>query len=165
MTQAPLTADEVALLPPMRPRSLGHVAGLVGVAVSFAYGWLITTSFDWFDERGVLNAGPWAVTGAIAFACAFAAEAVWLPLLRRADFQWHWVAWLTLFPIACPIIFWKIGFRLARMPYRDWRPSAPSKPTARMIPGTRLHVLEADLVRLRARQANTVKAAESLSEL
>lgn len=99
MRTAPLSAQEQAALPPIRPRWLAHVAALGGCGLSVGYGW-----------------------GTIAL--------------------------LVIFPFAAPFVGWALGFRLVRIPYRDWRPSRRQWSTARPVPGTGYHVIQADLDRM-----------------
>ncbi|MEI2810191.1 MAG: hypothetical protein V9F00_08310 [Nocardioides sp.] len=152
MDPAPLTAEEMAALPPIRPRWVAQVAGLVGGCAGFGAFLVADASQKYAGSLGwdlhwtlalliflVGSVGPWLLLS---------------PLLFRVGLRWSVVVILTLLHLAAPFVGWLVGFRLAHLPYRDWRPSDNQRPTVRLVPGAGFHVLQADLDRLaRARPA------------
>jgi hypothetical protein len=147
MDHAPLTAEEMAALPPIRPRWVAEIAGLVGACVATAVAFLVVKAVNYLDP---IVAG-WGLPVIVAIPLLIATLAApWVllsPLLFRVGFDWDKVVLLAVFLFAAPILGWRVGFRLARIPYRDWRPSGPQRPSVRPMPGTGFHVLQADLDR------------------
>jgi hypothetical protein len=141
-----LTPEQVASLPPLRPRWLAHVAGLAALA---AYcGWVLLVR--WLLARAELAGEPtsaWSWAG-VVLAVATGALVFLLPLVpftSRVGLSWGWlVASVLLWPIAFSYA-WSIGFRLVRIPWRDWRPARPQRALVRNVPGTSYHVLASDL--------------------
>ncbi|MEI2810186.1 MAG: hypothetical protein V9F00_08285 [Nocardioides sp.] len=161
MGSTPLSGEEMALLPPIRPRWQAHVVALVCAAVGLG-AWLLVS---W--ERRTLDDLA-AARGTLAFVALVLLElatlaAPWLilvPLIFKVGFDWRTALILMVIPFTAPFVGWVIGFRLAHLPYRNWRPSDKQRPTVRLIPGTGYHVLQADLDRL-AKHEHTLQASRT----
>lgn len=148
MLPNPLTLEEQAALPEIRPRWLAHLGAWVGVGVFVGLALLQRRSLDWLDPIVTGWDLPWGLSIAflpVAFAVPWAIIA---PVLFRVGYHWGTVLLLAVFPIASPFVGWAVGFRLVRIPYRDWRPSPQQRPSVRPMLGTGYHVLQGDLDRL-----------------
>jgi len=141
-----LTPEQVASLPPLRPRWLAHLAGLATLA---AYCGCVVLA-RWLLDRAELVSEPtsvWSWAG-LVFAVTTAVLMYLLPLLpfaAKVGLSWGWLASsVFLWPIAF-CYAWSVGFRLVRIPWRDWRPTRPQRALVRNVPNTSYHVLTSDL--------------------
>lgn len=148
MHPAPLTTDEQAALPDIRPRWLAHLAALLGASVGVGALLLMLQVVDRLDPIVTGWNLPWALAGLLLGATLIAPWVVIAPVLFRVGYGWGTVLLLAFFPLAVPFVGWALGFRLVRIPYRDWRPSRRQRPTIRPVPGTSYHLLQTDLDRL-----------------
>ena len=160
MGSTPLSGEEMALLPPIRPRWQAHLVALVAVlsvlVIHELWAWTTYTA----SSPAVMGAiGP--LLSSPLWLLVRAALGLFLsPLLFRVGFGWGTETLPTVVPFAAPFVGWVIGFRLAHLPYRDWRPSDKQRPTVRLIPCTGYHVLQADLDRL-AKHEHTLQASRT----
>lgn len=66
---------------------------------------------------------------------------VLLPAYRRVSFRRRDVLFFALVPFWGWVIAWKVGYRLAALPYRDRVPRSEEYPFCRRVPGTSYHVV------------------------
>lgn len=154
MVPTVLTPDEQAALPPIRPRWMAHVGGVAGAGAGLSALVVLPDLLSWLQSvsRG------WDVHPLIAdsfvLACVVGLAVPLYRLSSYVGFGPGTVVLLFVCAVILPFVGWAIGFRLVRIPYRDWNPSARQRPTVRLMRGAPYHVLQADLDRcLRAEDA------------
>jgi hypothetical protein len=131
---APLSATEAAHLPRRRRRWVSHVAALLflaaGLAIDFSgYELAYRLRLDGLPER-LAVLGAHGLPGALL-----------LPLFRKVGYRKRDVLFFPLIPIWGSFIAWKVGFRLASLPYRDWPPRRDEYDRCRRLPGSTYHVI------------------------
>lgn len=147
MRAVPLSTEEQALLPPIRPRWLAHVAALGGCGLSVGV-LLAVNRFLSSDLFGTDSDLPLDLRILLLVLIQGIPWVLMAPILFRVGYGWGTVVLLVIFPFAAPIVGWALGFRLVRIPYRDWRPSRRQWSKVRPVPDTGYHVLQADLDRM-----------------
>ncbi len=120
-----LTPEEVAALPPRRPRWACH---LVAMALLVPYLAVVYAEVV-LDVRDAFAAG--SVVMGVAL----------LPLYHRVGLSWPNVLWFVLWPPMAAVVCWRVGFRLTALPYRDWRSRKDDYDRLRRVPGTPYHVV------------------------
>lgn len=160
MQPVPLSEDELSALPPIRPRWVAHMSGLVGALAGLM---ALLATRHLLDKLDPIVAG-WRLPEPLVILLLVCIWVVpWTliaPLMLRVGYDWGGLILLMIFLMALPVAGWVLGFRLMRIPYRDWEPSAKQRPSARPVPDTTYHVLQADLERYMARlsQRDRVRA-------
>lgn len=148
-----LTLDEVCSLPEMRPRWVAHLGALIGLSGGLA----IVVAQRRFLEAMDSTAPSWDLPVAWGIALLVISLAgpwalvAWV--FRSLGFDWTHVVIASVVPyVGGLILTWRVGFRLVRRPYRDWRPSRTQRGQVRPFPGGTFHALEQDLERFASPQ-------------
>lgn len=128
-----LSAAQVAGLPPRRERWIGWLGGWLAVA-------LVCLLFAVLGDEWSFGGTEDAPRFSISWPGATLTALIGAVFLRRVGMPlWYFLGFL--FPPLGLVLSWKIGHRLAQLPYRDWRPKRADYPLCRRVPGTPYYVV------------------------
>jgi hypothetical protein len=126
-----LTPAEVAALPPARSRLLAHLVAFVLLVVYVG----VTAGPAGANDPGANDAGAGAGAG-------FVVGLLLLPFFHRVGLSWWNLLWFLVCPLVAAVRAWQVGFRLVRLPYRDWRTTPSDRGARRQVPGTPYYVVQ-----------------------
>jgi hypothetical protein len=148
----PLSPDEVATLPPRRARWVCHVAALLTAGMMAGWAWaMIMFAKDLDHAINPDRLKDWE-SGLLMVSSACLCWVPLAPFLQRVGLTWPYAFWMTVIPFVVPVVAWKVGFRLAAIPHRDWRPGSHQIGYVHPIPDTGFHVTTQDLARWAGRR-------------
>lgn len=143
--QAPVTAGGgLTSLPTGRPSWLRHVVAAGFVVLDVA----IFLAVHELARRLGLSESRWFVAETVDLLASGIPGVLLLPAYRRVSFRKRDLLFFLLLPFWGIVIAWKVGFRLASLPYRDWPPRPEEEARTQIVPGTTFHVV---LARRRSR--------------
>ena len=127
----------VSSSPAGRPRWLRHVSAAVFVVLDLA----IFLAVHELARRHGLPEERWFVADTVDLVASGLAGVLLLPAYYRVSFRKRDVLFFLLLPFWGIVIAWKVGFRLASLPYRDWPPRPDEDARTQIVPGTAFYVL------------------------
>ncbi len=113
-------------------RLLGGLAGLAVLALP-----QLVMPQSWIAASHLAPFGMWRVAASVLGSLVF------LPVLRLVSYRRRDVVILALVPVWQVVVAWKVGYRAAYLPLRDWAPRPDERLRVHRVRGGRHWVLAA----------------------
>lgn len=126
--------------PITRARPARFTGGLLALAVMYGpQATFLDGTSNLSNMTKVGGLGYIDLVGAAVFLATAVLALLTLPLVsyRRIDFLI-----IAFVPVWGWIVTWRLGWRLALLPWRDWQPRYDEVPYTRYVPGTELYMLD-----------------------